>query len=148
MSRPVYRHLAHALLARCRPLPVDGFTSIMDFSNVGLRRAIIRAARIEQSWTHCAPQPSRFNPFPGLPGRTWYKVLVAPEARGIDWLSPITPRYNMYATPKGKVLCWDVEDDVCVAEWQPTARWSLWKCRVEFDLRSVFFVMARVLRQG
>ncbi|EIN06615.1 hypothetical protein PUNSTDRAFT_121768 [Punctularia strigosozonata HHB-11173 SS5] len=146
ITRPVYRHLAHALLSRCRPLPVDGFTSIINFTREELRAAVNRAALIEHGWTFAAPRPSRLHPFVGPPEKSWYKVLEAPEAHGIDWLSPITPRYNMYATPHGNVYCWDVEHDRCVAQWQPEVKWSLWKCRVEFDMRSVFFVMARVVR--
>jgi hypothetical protein len=75
----------------------------------------------------------------------WYKVVSAPPGEEVDWLSPITSSYTLCATKSGKVVCWDVQTDTCLAEWNPGARWELWKCRVEFEERTVFFTMAKVL---
>lgn len=75
----------------------------------------------------------------------WYKVVSAPPEEDVDWLSPITSSYTLCATKSGKVVCWDVQTDTCLAEWNPKERWELWKCRVEFEERTVFFTMAKVL---
>ncbi|KAF8655886.1 hypothetical protein AX16_002871 [Volvariella volvacea WC 439] len=83
---------------------------------------------------------------PPLPTpKNWYKIVSAPPGEEVDWLSPITSSYTLCATKSGKVVCWDVQTDSCLAEWNPGARWELWKCRVEFEERTVFFTMARVL---
>ncbi len=85
------------------------------------------------------------------PERTWYKVVSAPPGEEVDWLSPITSSYTLCATKSGKVVCWDVHTDSCLAEWTPGSgtgttgtggggereRWELWKCRVEFEERTV-----------
>jgi len=78
-------------------------------------------------------------------GNSWYKIVSAPPGEEVDWLSPITSSYTLCATKGGKVVCWDVQTDTCLAEWNPGARWELWKCRVEFEERTVFFTMAKVL---
>jgi hypothetical protein len=56
-----------------------------------------------------------------------------------------------------------VRRDICLAEWDPRSltsscggdedededdedKWELWKCRVEFEERTVYFTMARVLK--
>ncbi|KDR69834.1 hypothetical protein GALMADRAFT_282524 [Galerina marginata CBS 339.88] len=75
----------------------------------------------------------------------WYKIVSAPPGEEVDWLSPITSSYTLCATKSGKVVCWDVQSNTCLAEWNPGARWELWKCRVEFEERTVFFTMAKVL---
>lgn len=79
------------------------------------------------------------------PARTWYKVVSAPPDEEVDWLSPITSSYTLCATKSGKVVCWDVQSDSCLAEWNPGERWELWKCRVEFEERTVYFTMAKIL---
>lgn len=90
------------------------------------------------------------------PERTWYKVVSAPPGEEVDWLSPITSSYTLCATKSGKVVCWDVHTDSCLAEWTPGSgtgtgggsereRWELWKCRVEFEERTVYFTMAKIL---
>lgn len=75
----------------------------------------------------------------------WYKVVRAPPDEEIDWLSPITSSYTLCATKRGKVVCWDVQTDQALAEWNPGEKWELWKCRVEFEQRTVFFTMAKVI---
>lgn len=75
---------------------------------------------------------------------SWYKVISSPPDEDVDWLSPITCKYTLCATKSGKVVCWDVLTDKCLAEWSPGPKWELWKCRVEFEERTVFFTMAKV----
>lgn len=77
----------------------------------------------------------------------WYKVINSPPDEEVDWLSPITSSYSLCATKSGKVVCWDVHRNACIAQWDPFERWELWKCRVEFEQRTVFFTMAKVLRK-
>lgn len=75
----------------------------------------------------------------------WYKVVSAPPGEDVDWLSPITSSYTLCATKSGKVVCWDVQTNTCLAEWTPGERWELWKCRVEFEEKTVFFTMAKII---
>ncbi|KAL1740971.1 hypothetical protein HDZ31DRAFT_46416, partial [Schizophyllum fasciatum] len=77
--------------------------------------------------------------------RAWYTVVSTPPGEEIDWLSPITSSYTLCATKSGKVVCWDVRSDTCLAEWIPEEKWELWKCRVEFEQQTVYFTMARLL---
>ncbi|KAG6895926.1 hypothetical protein C0992_011559 [Termitomyces sp. T32_za158] len=77
--------------------------------------------------------------------KQWYKVVRAPPEEEVDWLSPITSSYTLCATKTGKVVCWDVQTDRCLAEWSPGERWELWKCRVEFEEKTVYFTMAKVI---
>lgn len=170
MTRPVYRHLAAGLLRRCRALPLAGFQRLGDLSTEQLIHLVNKAARLERGWLTRAPQPARssvYSPLlqPPSPssskgkgkakatddeegeegGRNWYKIVSTPPDEEVDWLSPITACYTLCATKSGKVVCWDVQKDEGLAQWNPGERWELWKCRVEFDERSVFFTMARVL---
>ncbi|KAF8341003.1 hypothetical protein F5887DRAFT_1136152 [Amanita rubescens] len=164
-TRPVYRKLAHDLLGRCRALPLKGFQRLSDLSTDQLIRAVNKASRLEIAWRRRAPRPiqsrdalseliddhyhgpgSSGNPCSGKARRKWYKVVSAPPNEEVDWLSPITSKYTLCATKSGKVVCWDVKTDTCIAEWCPPERWELWKCRVEFDQRTVFFTMAKVIQ--
>ena len=97
-----------------------------------------KATRFEQAWRARAPRPI-------ASGNKWYKVVSAPPNEEIDWLSPITSSYTLCATKSGKVVCWDIASDKCIAEWNPGQKWELWKCRVEFDERAVYFTMAKLL---
>ncbi|KAL0955539.1 hypothetical protein HGRIS_001775 [Hohenbuehelia grisea] len=164
-TRPVYRKLAHDLLRRCRALPLKGFQRLSDLTTDQLIRAVNKATRYELAWRRRAPRPIRATselgahnhymdwdePHPSrsigtCPRRdTWYKIVSAPPNEEVDWLSPITSSYTLCATKSGKVVCWDVQTDSCLAEWNPGERWELWKCRVEFEERTVFFTMAKVL---
>ncbi|KAG6331424.1 hypothetical protein ID866_7665 [Astraeus odoratus] len=173
LTRPVYRLLACTLLSRSRPLPLPAFQRLADLSTENLIRAVDRASQFERSWRVRAPRPAT-SPFPLPPphagqGRSfqWYTRISAPPNEEIDWLSPITSSYTLCATKTGRVVCWDVAQDVCLAEWDPRTlgaqlpspngvslragagaerKWELWKCRVEFDERAVYFTMARVLK--
>ncbi|KAI0074861.1 hypothetical protein K474DRAFT_1699442 [Panus rudis PR-1116 ss-1] len=149
-TRPVYRDLAMSLLRRCRALPLAGFQKLSDLSTEQLKAAVARATRIEHGWLSRGPKPSKNSPYTTTSNgtRSWYKVISAPPNEEVDWLSPITSSYTLCATRSGKVVCWDVHTDSSVAEWDPHERWELWKCRVEFDLRTVFFTMAKVLRRS
>ena len=140
ITRPVYRDLAHALLSRSRPLPLKGFQRLSDLTTPQLIRSVDRAYHFERAWRCRAPRPIQT-----LPGEKWYRVISAPPGEEVDWLSPITSSYTLCATKSGKVVCWDVQRDVCLAEWNPGERWELWKCRVEFDERAVYFTMAKVI---
>ncbi|KAI9455817.1 hypothetical protein HD554DRAFT_2030730 [Boletus coccyginus] len=165
LTRPVYRSLAHGLLARSRPLPLPAFQRLSDLSTPNLIKAVDRAHSLEKAWRVRAPRPARspfsLSAFPSTssdrPGQ-WYTKISAPPNEEIDWLSPITSSYTLCATKSGRVICWDVARDVCLAEWDPRTlsaqrggserKWELWKCRVEFDERAVYFTMARVLEES
>ncbi|KAI9061368.1 hypothetical protein FKP32DRAFT_1576049 [Trametes sanguinea] len=151
-TRPVFRNLATALLKRCRALPLPGFQRLSDLTDAQLVEAVEQASRLEAAWLTRGPRPSTNSPYlytdedaaNGAP-KSWYKVISAPPNEEVDWLSPITSSYSLCATKSGKVVCWDVHRDQCLAQWDPKERWELWKCRVEFDIRTVFFTMAKVL---
>ncbi|KAI0363985.1 hypothetical protein BV20DRAFT_59036 [Pilatotrama ljubarskyi] len=153
-TRPVYRNLATALLKRCRALPLHGFQRLSDLTDEQLVEAVNQATRLETAWLTRGPRPSTSSPYLTAGegstdgNRSWYKVIRAPPNEEVDWLSPITSSYSLCATKSGKVVCWDVHRDECLAEWDPKERWELWKCRVEFDIRTVFFTMAKVLQRS
>ncbi|KAI0352015.1 hypothetical protein OH77DRAFT_1429049 [Trametes cingulata] len=153
-TRPVYRNLATALLKRCRALPLHGFQRLSDLTDEQLVEAVNQATRLETAWLTRGPRPSTSSPYLNsgegstAENRGWYKVIRAPPNEEVDWLSPITSSYSLCATKSGKVVCWDVHRDECLAEWDPKERWELWKCRVEFDIRTVFFTMAKVLQRS
>ncbi|KAF8161569.1 hypothetical protein B0H34DRAFT_384998 [Crassisporium funariophilum] len=166
-TRTVYRKLANDLLRRCRALPLKGFQRLSDLTTEQLIRAVNKATHYEKAWRERAPRPITPEPYiNGInahsnyldvspkgklaakvqrEGYRWYKIVSAPPGEEVDWLSPITSSYTLCATKSGKVVCWDVQSDTCLAEWNPGARWELWKCRVEFEERTVFFTMAKVL---
>ncbi|KAF7428966.1 hypothetical protein PC9H_008203 [Pleurotus ostreatus] len=151
-TKPVYRKLANDLLRRCRALPLRGFQRLTDLSVDQLIRAVNTATRYERAWRVREPRPisTTFECGNSLEAQSngcssWYKVVSAPPNEDVDWLSPITSSYTLCATKSGKVVCWDVQSDQCLAEWNPGERWELWKCRVEFEERTVFFTMAKVL---
>ena len=151
MTRPVYRILATELLRRCRALPLHGFQRLPDLTDEQLIEAVNQAARLEAAWLTRGPRPAASSPYLNPPDGSgtcttgWYKVISAPPKEEVDWLSPITSSYSLCATKSGKVVCWDVHRDICLAEWDPKERWELWKCRVEFDIRTVFFTMAKLI---
>ncbi|KAH7912718.1 hypothetical protein BJ138DRAFT_1003835 [Hygrophoropsis aurantiaca] len=151
LTRPVYRALAHTLLLRSRPLPLPAFARLPDLQTPDLIRAVNRAHSFDRAWRVRPPRPASKN---------WYTIISAPPGEEIDWLSPITSSYTLCATKSGKVVCWDVERDLCLAEWDPRQlelkptekgtpgrEWELWKCRVEFDEKAVYFTMARVIKK-
>ena len=147
----MYRNLATALLRRCRALPLHGFQRLSDLTDEQLIDAVNQATRLERAWLTRGPRPSTTSSYLNAPDgsqkgiRRWYKVISAPPNEEVDWLSPITSSYSLCATKSGKVVCWDVHRDICLAEWDPRERWELWKCRVEFEQQSVYFTMARLL---
>ncbi|KAH9927765.1 uncharacterized protein B0H18DRAFT_272386 [Fomitopsis serialis] len=158
-TRPVFRNLAVALLRRCRALPLAGFQRFSDLTTEQLVGVVSKATRLETAWLTRPPRPARNRPFihdangtgrgdDTMPPSNWYKVISAPPNEEVDWLSPITSSYSLCATKSGKVVCWDVHRDKCLAEWDPRERWELWKCRVEFEIRTVFFTMAKVLHRS
>ncbi|KAF8883273.1 hypothetical protein BD779DRAFT_881550 [Infundibulicybe gibba] len=161
-TRPVYRNLADGLLRRCRALPLKGFQKLSDLTTEQLIHSVNKASRYEVAWRLRAPRPILLSPQAGANSHSnymdvgdgcfvaktsnkWYKVVSAPPNEEVDWLSPITSSYTLCATKSGKVVCWDVQTDTCLAEWNPGEKWELWKCRVEFEERTVFFTMAKVI---
>jgi len=147
-ARPVYRRLATDLLRRCRALPLKGFQQLSDLTTEQLIRSVNRAERYEKAWKERAPRPISpghvSNYLDGDEG-SWYKIVRAPPGEDVDWLSPISSSYTLCATKKGKVVCWDIQTDSSLAEWNPGDKWELWKCRVEFEQRAVYFTMAKNL---
>ena len=147
----MFRKFAYGLLRRCRPLPLSGFQRLSDLTTEQLVQSVNKAARFEQAWRMRAPKPIAVpNSIPtdtadGAGGQKWYKIVSSPPNEQIDWLSPITSSYTLCATKSGKVVCWDIASDRCIAEWSPGQRWELWKCRVEFEERAVYFTMAKLL---
>lgn len=152
-------------MRKCRALPLKGFQRLTDLNTEQLIRSVNQAAQFDNAWRRRAPRPigtltnnygtSHYMDGPlastdlalssPYPARTWYKVVSAPPDEEVDWLSPITSSYTLCATKSGKVVCWDVQSDSCLAEWNPGERWELWKCRVEFEERTVYFTMAKIL---
>ncbi|KAH6897966.1 hypothetical protein BKA70DRAFT_1388898 [Coprinopsis sp. MPI-PUGE-AT-0042] len=164
-TRPVYRKLASDLLRRCRALPLRGFQQLSDLSTEQLVRAVDKATRYENAWKTRGPRPITAQPYveepmcngsststssssKGKKRNRWYKVVSAPPDEDVDWLSPITSSYTLCATKRGRVVCWDVQTDKCLAEWNPDDKWELWKCRVEFTEKTVYFTMARTISGG
>ncbi|TFK22614.1 hypothetical protein FA15DRAFT_671306 [Coprinopsis marcescibilis] len=161
ITRPVYRKLAGDLLRRCRALPLKGFQQLTDLTTEQLIRSVEKASHYERAWKTRAPVPIATGPYAGVNSHSnfmdvsegepstisnkWYKVVSAPPDEEVDWLSPITSSYTLCATKKGRVVCWNVQTDKCLAEWNPGEKWELWKCRVEFEERTVYFTMAKVL---
>jgi hypothetical protein len=116
-----------------------------ELSTPELVQTINMASRFEHGWKRHAPRPARLEHRVNRPhfhGGGWYAKLKAPKDEEIDWLSPITSSYLLCATRNGKVFCWDIETDTCLAEWRPDRLLELWKCRVEFETSEVFFTMA------
>ncbi|KAF9262553.1 hypothetical protein L218DRAFT_1077776 [Marasmius fiardii PR-910] len=161
-TRPVYRKLATDLLRRCRPLPLKGFQRLMDLTSEQLIMSVNKAHHYERAWRYRGPRPATGRRDIGTGNSnnhyldnmerggskrrpSWYRVLQSPPGEEVDWLSPITSSYILCATKAGKVVCWDVQTDRCLAEWVPGEKWELWKCRVEFDEKVVYFTMAQVL---
>jgi hypothetical protein len=140
------------LLRRCRPLPLLGFQRITDFSSDELLPYVAKASRLERAWLRRTPVPSRDPPFHHWHAfavvdthRSWYKVINSPVEEGVDWLSPITPSYTLCSTKTGRLVCWDVVNNMQAAEWNPGERWALWKCRIEYGQKMVYLAMARTL---
>ncbi|KAG7091429.1 hypothetical protein E1B28_010465 [Marasmius oreades] len=161
-TRPVYRKLAADLLRRCRPLPLKGFQRLMDLPSAQLIMSVNKAHHYERAWRNRGPHPATGRRNTGIRNSnnhyldnmekddsarrpSWYRILQSPPYEEVDWLSPITSSYILCATKTGKVVCWDVQTDRCLAEWVPGEKWELWKCRVEFDEKVVYFTMAKVL---
>jgi hypothetical protein len=139
-SRPVCRALVAGALRRCRPLPVPGFARLHELPAGALVRVLARGAALERGWAGAGSGPGA-----RAPALRGHRVMRAPPGADVDWLSPIASAFVLCATRAGRVLCWDVERDACVAEWTPARALELWKCRVEFDKREVYFTMADVL---
>ncbi|CAL1711710.1 unnamed protein product [Somion occarium] len=147
VTRPVYRHLALCLLRRCRALPLTGFQCLSDLSTEQLISAVKKATRLELDWLQRTPRRCFNSAYATRNDATpnWYTIINAPADEEIDWLSPVTTDYTLCATKSGKVICWDIRANTCTAQWDPGNSWELWKCRVQFDTRTVYFTMAKLL---
>ncbi|KAL5512539.1 hypothetical protein ACEPAG_3192 [Sanghuangporus baumii] len=119
-------------LDACRPLPLKGFRRIQDCSIAELARLVRRGHRLYDSWTKTGPK--LIKPYTRIP---------SPVHEDVVWLSPITSKYALCCTKTGRVLCWDVDLGRCAATWSSDADWEIWKCRVEFDERTVYYAMAK-----
>lgn len=137
ISRPIWLHHATKLLDLCRPLPIVAFERVWELDARTLARLVRRAHRIQDAWTH--EQPTLRPPM---------RELIAPRREDVVWLSPITSRYTLSCTKSGNVLCWDVARGECVACWESGKDWEIWKCRVEFEERTVYFAMAKKVASG
>lgn len=148
-TRPVYRNFAVRLLRRNRALPLVGFQRLQDLNTEELVSILTKAYRIEKSWmtgslapTSPTSSPCHYLSGGKTPSDTWYRVVSTPDP-DVDWISPISSGYMLCATKAGRVICWDIHDETYLNAWQPEDKWELWKCRVEFDSRQVFFIMAK-----
>jgi len=145
----VYRNFAIRLLRRNRALPLVGFQRLQDLNIDELVSIMTKAYRIEKSWmtgslapTSPTVSPSHYLSGGKKPSDTWYRIVSTPDP-DVDWISPISSGYMLCATKSGRVICWDIHDETYLNAWQPEDKWELWKCRVEFDSRQVFFIMAK-----
>lgn len=120
------------MLRNSQPLPVDGFQRISELSPQVLSSVVKRGDCLQNGWHERRPELT-------LP----YRTIPAPNGESIVWLSPITSKYTLCCTRAGKVICWDVLKSECVAEWHSGDDWEIWKCRVEFDERTVYFALAK-----
>ncbi|KAI5116125.1 hypothetical protein M0805_004505 [Coniferiporia weirii] len=130
-SRVIWLKLAANMLNLCQPLPINGFQRVWELGTPALTYLVQRGYRLQQTWTKRCPKLV-----------APYRTISSPPGEEIVWLSPITSKYTLSCTRSGKVLCWDVIRGVCVAQWVSGANWEIWKCRVEFEERVVYFAMA------
>lgn len=137
VSRHIWLQHATHILDLCKPLPINAFERVWELDVTTLSRLVRRATRLQHTWMHEQP---------GL--RLPVRVLSAPQNEDIVWLSPITSRYTLCCTKAGNVLCWDVTLGECVASWHSGVDWEIWKCRVEFEERTVYFAMAKKVEMG
>ncbi|TDL22931.1 hypothetical protein BD410DRAFT_787748, partial [Rickenella mellea] len=126
-TKPVWRNSTIDILDACRPLPVKGFTPISELSIAELAETLKSTVRLQKAWA------SR------CPSLTSYTILGTDEE--LIWLSPITSMYTLCCTDTGTVMCWNGNQSI--AEWSSGDEWEIWKCRVEFEDRVVYFVMAK-----
>ena len=145
----MYQNFAIRLLRRNRALPLVGFQRLQDLNIDELVSVVTKAYRIEKSWmtgslapTSPAVSPSHYLSGGKKPSDTWYRIVSTPDP-DVDWISLIGSGYMLCATKSGRVICWDIHDETYLNAWQPEDKWELWKCRVEFDSRQVFFIMAK-----
>lgn len=48
-----------------------------------------------------------------------FKAATLPRGNDLDWFSPMTSTLCNFSTMSGKVVCWDVHPNTCLAEWDP-----------------------------
>lgn len=149
-TRPVYRKLVSVLLHRCRPLPLRRFQTIACLTTEQLIDSVNQAYHREQAWLSRTPKTVSTDPYSGEKNpASWYRIIgTASTTEEIDWVSPITSSYILLTSRTGKVVCWDIETNKPIAACDPGAKWQLWKCRVVFEDRMVFFTMAKGVDTG
>ena len=132
LTRSIWRNYAVTMLDQCQPLRMEGFQRIIDLDTARLKEAVIAGTRLRDRWsTHC----------PQLKQPPTMVETVTEE--DIIWQSPISSKHVLCCTKTGKVLCWEVHTGKRLTELDAGEDWEIWKCRIEFDERVVFFAMAR-----
>ncbi|KAE9388152.1 hypothetical protein BT96DRAFT_1074965 [Gymnopus androsaceus JB14] len=125
------------------PLPLKGFQHLRDLSTT---RHILPITHEEMHNNYLDLKVSKGSAASStMVPKKWFKVIHTPPGKEVDWLSPITSSYTLCATKSGKVVCWDVQTNNCLAERNPRERWELWKCQVEFEDKMVYFIIAKIL---
>lgn len=158
-TRPILRWTAQLILDGCVGLGVNGFGggALNCLSDAELRHSV-DMARKRMQWAVREPAPatrqSSSHFLNDSPSR-WYNRIDVDDSL-LDWVSPISSEYLLCALKDGQVLVLDVHRNRRpLAQWVPPPsltpgvidKWELWKCRVEFAHRKVWFVMARWLEE-
>lgn len=108
----------------------------------------MKAASLEDAWCSRTPRmsPRAYHAAnPSAPSsRDWFRILNVPSDDALEWLSPLTTAYNVFMTKSRKVVCWDQQKDVAVAEWQFEEPSLLWKCRLAHETRTTYFAVMKI----
>jgi hypothetical protein len=151
-TRPVYHNLALQLLRSSHALPLSGFEKFDDLPIERLMYAVAKGYRMQRSWLTGTMRPASSHSCPSQyltdgrkPVTKSYVTVDTPANEGdpVDWVHSISHGYMLCATKGGHVICWDIHDSTYKAVWAPEDPWELWKCRIEYDTREVYFVMAK-----
>lgn len=116
-----------------------------DLTTQQLIDAVNKATQREKSWPFRAPQrifDAHLDSITSPITRSWYKLVHTPPNETLDYLTEITSDYMLYGTKSGKVMLWDLESDSCFLECAPGDGWCIWKCKVDYEMQAVFFIIA------
>ena len=112
----------------------------------------MKAGSLEDAWCSRIPRPSiksyRSANSDADENHDWFRVLHVPSDDALEWLSPLTTAYNVFMTKSRKVVCWDQQKDVAVAEWQFEEPSLLWKCRLAHETRTTYFAVMKMPEAG
>ena len=108
-----------------------GFQRLWELDAHQLAKVVTSGIHIQTGWSSQAPKLSD------------ECDMIPRMGEEISWLSPITSKYMLCCTKTGNVMCWDVHKRERVVSWKAGDNWEIWKCRVEFDERIVYFAMAK-----